>query len=303
MQTVNTDLVENTDIENSVNTGNIENTDIGNTENTDIENVENTDIENTENIENAFSVLQTAYRFDEHGHYMNAEQIMLDPITSAPLMPDDCVSFAPDAEKLKTCWAKLNSDHSEWTYQVKPTTAKECIGISVKHEDQCPWAYEVRDLFEKLCAADSEHYRVVRDANLVQTVEAIPEKTFEELKTEKLQALSAEASRFQAWNCKDMHIKSSLGFEINSDQCSQNNIQILIGMLPDDTATTSFKIYDNTFKALTKPQLKILLSECERAGLALYQTKFALQSAIEAAKTKEDLDAIKIEFIMMDFSE
>ena len=207
-----------------------------------------------------------------------------------------------DAEKLKTCWAKLNSDHSEWTYQVKPTTAKECIGISVKHEDQCPWAYEVRDLFEKLCAADSEHYRVTRDANLVQTVEAIPEKTFEELKTEKLQALSAEASRFQAWNCKDMYIKSSLGFEINSDQCSQNNIQILIGMLPDDTATTSFKIYDNTFKALTKPQLKILLSECEQAGLALYQTKFALQGAIGAAKTKEDLDAIKIEFTMMDFS-
>ena len=111
MQTENTDLVENTNTENIENTGNTD-------------------------IENAFSVLQTAYRFDEHGHYMNAEQIMLDPITSAPLMPDDCVSFAPDAEKLKTCWAKLNSDHSEWTYQVKPTTAKECIGISVKHEDQ-----------------------------------------------------------------------------------------------------------------------------------------------------------------------
>ena len=318
MQTVNTDIenTENTDIENIENTDientgttenieNIENTDttenVDTTENTDTENIENTDT--TENVENAFSVLQTAYRFDEHGHYMNAEQIMLDPITSAPLMPDDCVSFAPDAEKLKTCWAKLNSDHSEWTYQVKPTTAKECIGISVKHEDQCPWAYEVRDLFEKLCAADSEHYRVVRDANLVQTVEAIPEKTFEELKTEKLQTLSAEASRFQAWNCKDMHIKSSLGFEINSDQCSQNNIQILIGMLPDDTTTTSFKIYDNTFKALTKPQLNILLSECEQAGLALYQTKFALQSAIEAAKTKEDLDAIKIEFVMMNFFE
>ena len=297
MQTEN---AENTDIENIENVDTTENTDIENSVNT--ENTENVDTTENTDIENAFSVLQTAYRFDEHGHYMNAEQIMLDPITSAPLMPDDCVSFAPDAEKLKTCWAKLNSDHSEWTYQVKPTTAKECIGISVKHEDQCPWAYEVRDLFEKLCAADSEHYRVVRDANLVQTVEAIPEKTFEELKTEKLQTLSAEASRFQAWNCKDMHIKSSLGFEINSDQCSQNNIQILIGMLPDDTATTSFKIYDNTFKALTKPQLKILLSECEQAGLALYQTKFALQSAIEAAKTKEDLDAIKIEFVMMDFS-
>ena len=301
MQTENIENTENIDTtENAVNT---ENTDIENVDTTEnTENIENIDTTENTDIENAFSVLQTAYRFDEHGHYMNAEQIMLDPITSAPLMPDDCVSFAPDAEKLKTCWAKLNPDHSEWTYQVKPTTAKECIGISVKHEDQCPWAYEVRDLFEKLCAADSEHYRVTRDANLVQTVEAIPEKTFEELKTEKLQALSAEASRFQAWNCKDMYIKSSLGFEINSDQCSQNNIQILIGMLPDDTATTSFKIYDNTFKALTKPQLKILLSECEQAGLALYQTKFALQGAIEAAKTKEDLDAIKIKFTMMDFS-
>ena len=214
----------------------------------------------------------------------------------------DCVAFAPDTEKLKTCWAKLNSDHTEWVYQTKPTTAAECIGLSVKHEDQCLWAYEVRDLFEKLCAEDPEHYRVTRDEELTQTVEAIPEKTFEELKTEKLQALSAEASKFQAWNCKDMYVTSSLGFKINSDQCSQNNIQILIGLLSNDTTTTSFKIYDNTFKDLTRPQLKTLLTECEQAGLALYQTKFALQAAINAAETKEDLDAIKVEFIMMDFS-
>lgn len=34
--------------------------------------------------------------------------------------------------------------------------------------------------------------------------------------------------------------------------------------------------YDNIFKALNKHQLKILLSECEQAVLALYQTKFEL---------------------------
>ena len=246
--------------------------------------------------------METAYRFDKHGRYMNAEQIMLDPFTSAPLMPDDCVIFAPDENKLKTSWAVLNSDHTEWEYQTKPTTAKECIGISVKHEDQCPWAYEVRDLFEKLCAEDSEHYHVVRDEELTQTVEAIPEKTFEELKTAKLQALSSESSKYQAWNCKEMYITSSLGFAVNSDQCSQNNISVLIGMLPDDTTTTNFKVYDNTFKALNKPQLKILLAECEKAGLALYQTKFALQAAINKATTKEELDAIEIKFEMADFS-
>ena len=133
-------------------------------------------------------------------------------------------------------------------------------------------------------------------------MEAIPEKTFEELKAEKLQELSAEASKYQAWNCKEMYITSSLGFAVNSDQCSQNNISVLIGMLPDDTTTADFKVYDNTFKALNKPQLKTLLSECAKAGLALYKTKFALQAAIEKAATQKELDAIEIKFEMEDFS-
>lgn len=246
--------------------------------------------------------IATAYRYDEHGHYMNAETVMEDPLSGGLLIPEDCVEFAPDEEKLQTSWAKLNAKKTAWTYTTKPTTAAECVGISVKHSDQCPWAYEVRDLFEKLCAEDSEHYHVVRDDELTQTVEAIPEKTFEELKTSKLQALSSESSKYQAWNCKEMYITSSLGFAVNSDQCSQNNISVLIGMLPDDTTTTSFKVYDNTFKALNKPQLKTLLSECAQAGLALYQTKFGLQEAINKATTKEELDAIEIKFEMADFS-
>ena len=85
-------------------------------------------------------------------------------------------------------------------------------------------------------------------------------------------------------------------------QCNQNNISVLIGMLPDETITTSFKVYDNTFKVLNRPQLKTLLSECAQAGLALYQTKFALQAAINKTATKEELDAIKIKFEKADFS-
>ena len=245
----------------------------------------------------------TAYSFDEHGHFKCATMIMSDPVSGELLVPADCVTFAPDEKKLKTSWAVLNDTRTKWIYKEKPTTAAECVGIQVKHSDQCPWAYEMRALFEKLCAEDSEHYRVARDGDLTQTVEAIPEKTFEELKAEKLQELSAEASKYQAWNCKEMYITSSLGFAVNSDQCSQNNISVLIGMLPDDTTTTDFKVYDNTFKALNKPQLKTLLSECAQAGLALYKTKFALQAAIEKAATEKELDAIVIKFEMADFSQ
>ena len=64
----------------------------------------------------------------------------------------------------------------------------------------------------------------------------------------------------------------------------------------------AFKVYDNIFKALNKHQLKILLSECEKAVLALYQTKFELQEAINKATTKEEFDAIEIKFKMADFS-
>lgn len=244
----------------------------------------------------------TAYSFDKHGHYKNATMIMRDPVNGELLLPPDCVLFAPDEKKLQTSWAMLNSEHTAWEYTSKPISAAECVGISVKHEDQCPWAYEMRDLMEKLCKADSEHYRTTRDDDLTLTVEAIPEKTLEELRSEKLQALSSESAKYQAWNCKDMYITSSLGFAVNSDQCSQNNISILIGMLPDEVTTTNFKIYDNSFKALNKPQLTTLLAECESAGLELYQTKFKLQALINTAKTKEELEAIKIEFVMKDFS-
>ena len=129
--------------------------------------------------------METAYRFDNHGHYVRVEIIMLDPVSKKPLLPDDCVMFAPDVSKLKNSWAVLNKARTAWTYQAKPTSAKECLGISIKHSDQSSWAYEMRALFEKLCAEDAEHYHIVRDADLAMRVEAIPDKTFEEVKENK----------------------------------------------------------------------------------------------------------------------
>lgn len=63
---------------------------------------------------------------------------MNDPISGEMLVPADCVTFAPDEKKLKTSWAVLNDTRTKWTYQQKPTTAAECVGIKVKHSDQCP---------------------------------------------------------------------------------------------------------------------------------------------------------------------
>ena len=244
----------------------------------------------------------SVYSYDEHGHYMHAVAAMYDPLGGKLLVPEDCVAFAPDETKLETAWAQLNDAKTEWVYTTKPTTAAECVGMSVKHTDQCPWAHEVRALFEKLCAEDSEHYRVVRDDDLTQTVEAIPEKTLEEVRTEKKSELDSKSSMYQQYNCKDMYVTSSLGFKVNADQCSIKNMEVLITLLPDDTTTTTYKIYDNSFKELNRVQLATLKNECEDNGLKLYEQRFAYQAKINAATTIDELKAIEIKFVMSDYS-
>lgn len=218
--------------------------------------------------------------------------------------PENSTTLGP---KLKDgYWSKFNGQ--SWVNEKIPETVEDIIGLSVPapvvypaEDPATPHQQILRSIIMRILSTTEDAKASVTDGVLT-VVEVTAADRLTDAKTAKLQALSSESSKYQAWNCKEMYITSSLGFAVNSDQCSQNNISVLIGMLPDDTTTTNFKIYDNTFKALNKPQLKTLLAECEKAGLALYQTKFALQAAINKATTKEELDAIEIKFEMADFS-
>lgn len=129
---------------------------------------------------------------------------------------------------------------------------------------------------------------------------ALTEKTLSELKSEKLSELTAITSNFdnQLVN-NEMIIKSSLGFTINADLRSQNNLRglIAIGIEP-----VNFVIADNSVKSLTLEQLNILLSECAQNGQHLYLLKWQYREQIEQAQTVEELNAIEIKFTMKDFS-
>ena len=154
---------------------------------------------------------------------------------------------------------------------------------------------------QEFCNADSEHYRVKRDENLAWTVEEIPEKTFDELKEAKLTEISTEAGKYDQYKCDEMYITSSVNaLQINADARSQNNIRALIENYTD---VVTFKTYNNSYVQLTKEQLETMLVECIKNGEALYQQKWQLQQAVASATTKEDLEAIKIEFPMLDFSQ
>lgn len=129
-----------------------------------------------------------------------------------------------------------------------------------------------------------------------------PEKTLEELKAEKLEALTAYSGQFDQYKCDDMYVTSSIGgYKFNADIRSQTNMQGLIDVLADD-ATTLYKDYDNEFRTMTKADLAVLKSEGLQNGQYLYQQKWTLQAKINACTSKEELDAIEIKFEMLEFN-
>lgn len=97
-----------------------------------------------------------------------------------------------------------------------------------------------------------------------------------------------------------MIIKSSLGFTINTDLRSQNNLRglIAVGIEP-----VNFVIADNSVQRLSLEQLNILLNECALNGQNLYLQKWAYKSHIENAQTVEELNKIVFKFTMRDFEQ
>lgn len=128
-----------------------------------------------------------------------------------------------------------------------------------------------------------------------------PTQNLGELKSEKLSELTTITSKFdnQLVN-NEMIIKSSLGFSINADLRSQNNLRglIVVGIEP-----VNFVIADNSVQSLSLEQLNVLLNECALNGQSLYLQKWKYKEQIEQAKTVEELSKIDLQFTMKDFGQ
>ena len=173
----------------------------------------------------------------------------------------------------------------------------------------CKYDNETKKCFEVGTGTNTEFYKSIgmEDLEVEKAYNGsyylkgyAPSQPLDELKSEKLSELAAIASKFdnQLFN-NEMIIKSSLGFSINADLRSQNNLR---GLIAVGVEPVNFMTADNSVQSLTLEQLNVLLNECAQNVQHLYLLKWQYREQIEQAKTVEELNAIKFKFTMEDFS-
>ena len=123
--------------------------------------------------------------------------------------------------------------------------------------------------------------------------------TLAEMKGFKAQQVENATAGFDAER-KDsgMTFKSSLGFTVDGDARSRDNLSGLINIGQEPV---SFRDHDNGDHSLTLNDLRTLLKEAQMNGAMLYQQKWKLQKAIEACRNIKALKAVEIKFTMADF--
>ena len=101
----------------------------------------------------------------------------------------------------------------------------------------------------------------------------------------------------------DMVINSSLGFKVNADLRSQNNLRGLIDFMTD-TETASYIDYNNKAHDLSKSQLETLLKELVLNGSNLYKQKWVYSKQIENATNSDDDTLLQeFKFTVLNFGE
>lgn len=240
---------------------------------------------------------------DEDGYFDGMVACMADAKGSL-MLGADCYDIAAPEDDGKHFF-KLSADKNGWVAEAIPQTAEECVGIVLDHHKQTERIHKLRTAFDEL-TKNSTTYRLVQDPETnARSIEKIPEQTVEEARSEKMRALD---SAFTSWYEDGATLKSSLGFEADSDSRAMQDVNGLVtaaeAMAAAETAETKLTFMDanNEGHQVGLAELKTLQLEIIQAGNAAYQEKWKLRAAIEAATTKEELDAIGIVFQPLDFS-
>ena len=119
------------------------------------------------------------------------------------------------------------------------------------------------------------------------------EPTLEEARAEKLAELNAAFGTAS----REAHCPSSLGFEVNADETANRNVSsLIVAVEASGEESVPFCAYDNTFHSVTVARLKTLQLEIIARARAIYAWKWAMREAIAAAKTREEREALELNY-------
>lgn len=122
----------------------------------------------------------TAYQCDCNGYFEYETSIM--EVDGVPHLPKYCITSCPWGTGLKDEKVFYKWTDSGWVTEVIPTSAKDFIGVVISHTSRTAHDSQLRELIQKF--AQEEGFRELRGPDLSWSIEAIPEKTPEEKKTE-----------------------------------------------------------------------------------------------------------------------
>ena len=161
-----------------------------------------------------------------------------------------------------------------------------------------PVSYDYQ-LFNVLLQHQEPSELVIDDKNKIAIQKfKIVENTLDDAKKACFEHLSEIFSEYTQYKCKEVFLKSSLGFKINADGISQG---YLSGLINQNSKSINFKDYDNEFHTITSEDCKTLLNECYSNMLGLKQQKFDIENKIKQAKVVEELEKIDFNFVMSEF--
>ena len=236
------------------------------------------------------------YRFDENTkEFLVSEQAFLDPLESQIqnkeiyLLPANSTFTKPldPKEGYAVVW-----ENNEWIYKEDHRQKRDKGGVIIETSGTPYWLEG--DNYLSPARYMKELGKLPEGAILVK-----PEKPLEVYKEEKHQELSSKFSDVQ----EKAYLTSSLGFVINAGRTTKADIDGLIEVLQDDTTSTVlFRCDDNSFVNVNLDNLKTMRLEVIKSGQELYQQKWTFGSLIDSCNTSEEIEAIKLEFIMLDFT-
>lgn len=116
-------------------------------------------------------------------------------------------------------------------------------------------------------------------------------------------ALGRIGAAFEAFRkSSKTYIYSSLGFKVNANTTAFENVSGLVAQLQyrqdegELDPVVSFMTYDDETQNLSLAQMKTIQMEISSYGTRAYEYKWGVKAKVRACSSKEELDAIVIDF-------